>query len=192
MCITCYWIYCDNWRDPILKTLHITFWISDKWKVRISVTVMLSAFILKQAIMGTGMILEVTGRGGGEGRRIGIGGFEHQWSHPLLPPPENISERDKLDKVGQLWDSCLGQIWYRWGNSCPPFLFILGNSVFADFFIEIKWTLLYIYFFENIDFEICRLGGAKKDHRNTISRKIHKNNSIRLKIGMYILDVFLS
>ena len=39
-------------------------------------TVMLSAFILKQAIMGTGMILEVTGRGGG-GRRIGIGGFEH-------------------------------------------------------------------------------------------------------------------
>ena len=123
---------------------------------------------------------------------IGIGGFEHQWSLPLLPPPENTSERDKLDKVGQLWDSCLGQIWYRWGNSCPPFLFILGNSVFADFFIEIKWTLLYIYFFENIDFEIRRLGGAKRDHPNTISCKIHKKNSIRLKIGMYILDVFLS
>ena len=28
---------------------------------------MLSAFILKQAIMGTGMILEVTGRGGERG-----------------------------------------------------------------------------------------------------------------------------
>ena len=53
----------------------------------ISVTVMLCAFIIKQAIMGTGMILEITGRGWGE-RRIGIGGFEH------------ISKRNKLDKVG--------------------------------------------------------------------------------------------
>ena len=41
-------------------------------------TVMLCAFILKQAIMGTGMVLEVTGKGEGGRRRIGIGGFEHQ------------------------------------------------------------------------------------------------------------------
>ena len=38
--------------------------------------VMLCAFIIKQAIMGTGMNLEVTDRGWGG--RIGIGGFEHQ------------------------------------------------------------------------------------------------------------------
>ena len=39
-------------------------------------TAMLCVFIIKQAIMGAGMNLEVTDRGWGG--RIGIGGFEHQ------------------------------------------------------------------------------------------------------------------
>ena len=39
-------------------------------------TVMLCVFIIKQAIIGTGMNLEVTDRGWGG--RIGIRGLEHQ------------------------------------------------------------------------------------------------------------------
>ena len=58
--------------------------MSDKSKVRKSVTAMLCVFIIKQAIIGTEMNLEVTDRGWGG--RIGIGGFEHQGSLHLLPP----------------------------------------------------------------------------------------------------------
>ena len=60
---------------------------------------------------------------------------------------------------------------------------IIGVHLFYSFqetqFLQIsllkkKRKLLYIYFFENIDFEICQLGGAKKDHPKQIARKIYK------------------